>query len=401
MPLRGIRVIDWTQAQQGPVATSLLGDLGADVIHVENPVTGDMGRGFMRTIGAITGMPEGRNFYFEGNNRNKKSLTVDLKTEKGREIIYKLVEKSDVFFHNMRKGVAESLALDYKTLARINPRLIYGWSSGFGPVGPDSGRPGLDFSGQGQSGIMYAAGYPDMPPLTLASGVCDQMGAIVAAWGILAALVARERLGVGQEVNTSLLGSLLALQGLNINQRLWLGQKQKRIDRNKAGNPLWNYYRCSDNKWLILAMLGEQYWPMFCQTVGLKDLENDHRFENAEKREQNSAELVSKLDALFSSKPRAEWIEILGSKKDMIYAAVYDMDDVINDPQVLANKYVVDFDHSVYGPIKYFGFPVDLSETPMSIRKEAPKFGQHTEEVLLELGYNRDDIALLKDNNII
>ena len=154
LPLEGIRIIDWTQAQQGPVATALLGDLGADVIHIEKPVSGDMARGFMKTAGADTGMPEGRNFYFEANNRNKRSITVNLKTEEGRKIIYRLVEKSDVFLHNMRKGVADAVALDYKTLSGINSRLIYCWASGFGPVGPDSERPGLDFAGQGQSGTI-------------------------------------------------------------------------------------------------------------------------------------------------------------------------------------------------------------------------------------------------------
>jgi crotonobetainyl-CoA:carnitine CoA-transferase CaiB-like acyl-CoA transferase len=383
------------------VAAALLGDLGADVMHLENPVTGDFARGFMKAAGAVTGMPEGRNFYFEANNRNKRSIAVDLKKEKGKEIIYRLVEKSDVFLHNMRKGVAEKLALDFKSLSRYNSRLIYAWASGFGPVGPDSERPGLDFAGQGQSGMMYTAGFPDMPPLALASGICDQMGGIIAAWGILAALVGRERLGVGQEVNTSLLGSLLALQGLNVNQRLWLGQKQERINRSKARNPLWNYYQCSDGKWLILAMLAEDYWPVFCGTMGIGQLITDPMFEDAEKREENCEYLVSMLDDLFASKPREEWIKILGTERDLIYAVVNTMDDVVEDPQVIANKYIVNFDHPVFGTIKYFGFPLDFSETPMTIQREAPELGQHTEEVLLELGYNWEDITLLKDESVI
>jgi crotonobetainyl-CoA:carnitine CoA-transferase CaiB-like acyl-CoA transferase len=399
--LRGIKVIDWTQGQQGPLAAALLGDLGADVIHVEPPVTGEMGRGFLKAAGIVATMAEGRNFYFEANNRNKRGITVDLKKDRGREIIYRLIEKSDVFIHNMRKGVAEKLGLDYETLSRRNPRLIYAWASGFGPVGPDSERPGLDFTGQGQSGIMYGAGFPDMPPLPLASGMCDQMGAIILSWGILAALVARERLGVGQQVNTSLLGGVLALQGLNVNQRLWLGQKQERTDRAKARNPLWNYYQCRDGKWLILAMMGEHYWPLFCKTVGLEDLIARPVFESMEKREQNCEELVSILDDLFAGKSREEWIGILNTERDLIYSVVNDMDDVVRDPQVTANRYIVDFDHPVFGPIKYFGFPVHFSETPMAIQREAPELGQHTEEVLLEVGYNWEDIGLMKDEGVI
>lgn len=400
LPLEGIRIIDWTQAQQGPVATALLGDLGADVIHVEKPVTGDMARGFMKTAGAVTRMPDGRNFYFEANNRNKRSITLNLKTEGGRKIIYRLVEKSDVFLHNMRKGVADAVALDYKTLSDINPRLIYCWASGFGPVGPDSERPGLDFAGQGQSGVMYTAGYPDMPPLPLASGVCDQMGAVMAAWAVLAALVARERLGIGQEVNTSLLGSLLVLQGLNVTQRLWLGQKQERINRSEARNPLWNYYQCSDGKWLILSMLGEHYWPIFCRATGLGYLEKDPRFADRDKREENGPDLITILDDLFITKPRDKWIETLCREEDLIFSVVNTMDDVINDPQVTANDYIVDFNHPVFGPVKYFGFPVAFSKTPMAIQREAPELGQHTEEVLLEAGYTWDEITDFREKGI-
>jgi crotonobetainyl-CoA:carnitine CoA-transferase CaiB-like acyl-CoA transferase len=227
------------------------------------------------------------------------------------------------------------------------------------------------------------------------------MGAIMAAWGILAALVARERSGVGQEVDTSLLGSGLALQGNIVTQRLWLGQKQERIDRSKARLPLWNYYECADGKWLILAMLLEDYWPRFCKAVGLEKLINDPRFENAEKREENCEQLVSMLDELFAGKPREAWMKILAAEKDLIYGVVHTMDDVVEDPQVIANNYIVDFDHPVFGPVKYFGFPVGLSKTPMAIQREAPQLGQHTDEILLEIGYDRGDIAKLREDAVV
>ena len=212
-PLDGIRVLDWTIWQQGPVATMMLGDLGAEVIKLEERVGGDPGRGVMQIAGAKTGA---RNYYFEANNRHKKSVTLDLKKPEAKEIVYKLIKKSDVFVQNYRKGVAARLGLDYATLSKYNPKLIYASATGYGPQGPDSEEPSFDYMGLARSGIMTAAGEPDMEPMNVTGGIADQMGAIMLAHGITVALLARERLGIGQEVDTSHLGSMMALQGLNL-----------------------------------------------------------------------------------------------------------------------------------------------------------------------------------------
>lgn len=196
-PLDGIIVLDWTQWQMGPVAAAMLADLGAFVIHIENRATGDHGRNLK--FPGIDELPEGKAAYFETNNRGKKSIAIDLIKEEGKEIIYRLVKKSDVFLHNFRQGVPEDLKLDYETLSQYNPKIIYAASSGFGPNGPEAKEPAFDLLGIARSGIMTMLGGPDTPPLSIAGAIADQMGAVMTAYGILAAIVARERFGYRSE----------------------------------------------------------------------------------------------------------------------------------------------------------------------------------------------------------
>ena len=403
MALEGIRIVDWTIFQQGPVGTMMLADLGAEVIHVEERVGGDPGRGVMQIAWTMLGMQSNRNFYFEANNRNKKSLTVDLKKEKGREIIYRLVEKSDVFVQNFRKGVADRLGLGYQTLSRYNPKLIYASVTGYGPFGPDAAEPSFDYMGMARSGIMTAVGDPGSPPQYIFGGIADQMGAIMQAQGVLAALLARERLGIGQEVNTSHLGSMIALQGLNLSAQLIVGSEFKKVPRNKAPSHLWNHYQCGDSKWICLGMAqADRYWSDFCKALGIAELEKDPRFATMEKRAQHCEEFIAILDRVFASKPRDEWMKILKKGGDFIYTVVNSISDLPSDPQVLANDYVVDFDHPTMGPIKVVGQPVTFSKTPGSVRAPAPEFGEHTEQILIDLlGYTWEDIAQLKEEEVI
>src|SRR5262245_33564009 len=265
-PLEGIRVVDWTIWQQGPVSTVMLADLGAEIIKLEALDGGDPGRGILSVFGRPTGDIGGRNYYFEANNRHKKSLALDLKKPEAREIVYRLVESSDVFVQNFRKGVAARLGLDYSALSGRNRRLIYASATGYGPKGQDSAEPSFDYMGLARSGIMLAVGEPDMEPMNVTGGIADQMGAMMLAYGVLAALVARERFGVGQEVDASHLGAMSFLQGLNLACRLILGKEFKRFPRTNVPNPLWNHYRCADEKWICLAMpQSDRYWPDFCK----------------------------------------------------------------------------------------------------------------------------------------
>ncbi len=400
MPLEGLRVIDWTIWQQGPVASAMLGDLGAEVIKIENKEGGDPGRGIV----AIAGQKSDRlNFYFEANNRNKQSIALDLKQPEAREIIYRLAAVSDVFVQNFRKGVADRLGLGADELRGRNPRLIYANATGYGPEGPESGDPSFDHLGLARSGIMFAAGEPDMPPQAIGGGVADQMGAILLAYGVLAAVISRERYGIGQVVDASHLGSMSFLQGLSLTSRLINGAAFPRMPRARAFNPLWNHYRCGDDKWLALAMLQpDRYWADFARAIGRPDLETDPRFATMGARAGNCAALIEIMDQLFASKPRAEWLDILRKGGDFIFTIVNSLNDLPTDPQMLANDYIVDFDHPTHGKTQYVGIPVRLSETPGSIRAPAPEHGQHTEILLTELlGYDWDEVSGLRERGVI
>jgi crotonobetainyl-CoA:carnitine CoA-transferase CaiB-like acyl-CoA transferase len=402
MPLEGIRVVDWTIWQQGPIASAMLGDLGAEVIKLEAREGGDPGRGILRMAGLD--LSDRPNFYFEANNRNKKGIALDLKKPEAREVVHRLVERSDVFVQNFRQGVAARLGLDYAALRERNPRLVYASASGYGPQGPESGEPSFDHLGLARSGIMFAAGEPEMPPLAIAGGVADQMGGILLAYGVLAALLARERLGVGQQVDASHLGSMTWLQGLSVSSKLMMGFAIPRQARQRTGNPLWNHYRCEDGRWIALAMLQpDRYWADFCRALGRPELASDPRFADLRVRAQNAEACIAILDQHFASKPRAEWLRILReSPGDFIFTVVNAVDDLPADPQVRANDYVVEFEHPQHGRTQVLGVPIGLSETPGSVRLPAPEHGQHTEEVLVDLlGYSWDDVAEFRRREVI
>jgi crotonobetainyl-CoA:carnitine CoA-transferase CaiB-like acyl-CoA transferase len=401
-PLDGIRVVDWTIWQQGPVCTAMLGDMGAEVIKIESRDGGDPGRGIL----AVSGLDvsERPNFYFEANNRNKKGITLDLSKPEGQQIARELVDKSDVFVQNFRKGVAARLGLDYATLRERNPGLIYASASGYGPEGPDSGEPSFDMLGLARSGIMFAAGEPDMPPQGIAGAISDQMGAIMLAYGVTTALLARERLGIGQEIDASHLGSMSMLQGLSLSMKLMMGAAQPRTKRTHAYNPLWNHYRCEDDRWLAFGMPQPlRYWADLCRALGHPELADDERFSDMIGISKNAAAAIAIFDEAFATKTRDEWLRHLKeSEGDFIVSVVNRVDDLPDDPQVIANEYVTEFDHPQYGPTKMVGFPVRFSETPGSVRLPAPQLGQHTEEILMDvLGYDWEQIGELRTKEVI
>jgi len=405
MPLEGCRVLDWTIWQQGPLAAMMLGDMGAEVIKIEDRRTGDPMRGLLGSIGKIGGMKAlaQRNAYFEHCNRNKKSITLDLTKPKGKEIIYKLVEKSDVFLQNYRKGVAIRLGLDYPTLRQYNPKLIYASASAWGPKGPDIDRPSFDFTGVARSGIMTVMGEPGQPPVHMQAGIADQIGGIMTAYSVVTALYMREKLGVGQEVEASMLGGMTYLLGMLVDYKLISGVEQVKWVRATAGNPMWNYYKCKDDKWLVLGLLqSDRYWPDFCRALGIEHLEKDPRFADMNVRGANAPELISILDSVFITKTRAEWQDILSKHGDLLYEPINTITELIEDPQVQANDYVTEFQHPSLGKIPLVGFPMHFSNASTSVRLPVPEFGQHTEEVLQDvLGYTWDDITKLKAEEII
>ncbi|MFC1894018.1 CaiB/BaiF CoA transferase family protein [Chloroflexota bacterium] len=399
--LHGIRVLESTSWMQGPAVGSMLGDLGADVIKIEDRVHGDGVRGIMPTLRAQAGAKE-RNYVFESVNRNKRGIAVDLHKQAGRDIVYKLIQTADIFVHNLRPDVPQTLGIDYEALSSHNPKIIYVEASGMGPEGPDRLEPSYELTIMGRTGMLFMAGEPGSPPLMPLPGLGDMIGAMVATLATIAALLARERDGIGQKVSTSLLGSLLMVGNVPITGKLLMGSSLARRSTNTMANPLWNHYKCGDDKWINLAMLqADKHWPALCRLMGIEYLEKDPRFAAIEARSKNSEELITILNGVFGTKPQEEWVQRFRESGELIYGPINTIDDAVEDPQILANRYLIDYEHPVYGLSKLLGFPYQFSEAELSVKRPAPEFGQHTEEVLVESGYTWEDIIRLKEQEVI
>ena len=398
-PLEGVKVVELTMFQQGPVAGMRLGDLGADVIKIEAP-TGDPGRGFMRIIGAMVGL-KGRNYYFEHCNRNKRGIVIDLKKQEGLDVFYKLIDRADVFVNNLSIGAPIRMGIGPDDLMARNPRLIYAQASGWGRKGPDAEALSFDYTGIARSGLMMSCGEAGSPPTYMLPGIGDEMGALVCAWGVCAALYAREKTGKGQVVDTSLMGSVIGNLAFIMAAPSILGQEFPRETRSKAGNPLYNHYSCADGKWLAIAHLQpDRYWPKLLGAMDMTHMENDSRFNTVEARSQNAAELVEIFDRKFAEKTRDEWLSLL-EKAACIATPIQTPMEVVKDPQAQANDYMIRVDHPEEGPTNMTGFPWDFSDTPASYRRPAPKLGQHTEEILKELGLSTDEVNRLMDAGVV
>ena len=397
-PLDGIQILDLTIYQNGPWGTVMLSDMGADVIKIEDPVNGDPGRN-------LTPAGEGRRqirTYFQTMNRNKRSMTLNLKSQAGREVFYELARQADAITQNFRVGVVERLGVDYETIRKINPKIVYASVSGFGSKGPDAKDGVYDILGQARGGFMSLLSASDPHVNYKANGgLADQMGAITLAYGLVLGLMARERKGIGQHVEVSQLGGQMILQALAINGYLIHGDLPRARTRGRAGNPLFNIYRCADDRWVALGCIqSDRYWPAFCQVLGIAHLQDDPRFADHDTRSGHAKELTEVLDQHFAEKTRDEWIALL-KPEGVLCTPVQNYDDLPKDPQVIANEYLVDLEHPTEGTIKQVGVPVKLSETPGAAHSTAPEFGEHTEEILLAQGYDWDRIAGLREQGVI
>jgi crotonobetainyl-CoA:carnitine CoA-transferase CaiB-like acyl-CoA transferase len=337
--------------------------------------------------------------YFLAHNRGKRSVTLNLKTDEAREAVRKLVPQVDVMVHNFRPGVMEKLGLGYDDVRPLNPRLVYGHASGWGDQGPKAYHPSYDIAAQARSGLMSMTGEADGGPLPVGVAVADYIGAMNLALAVISALYARERTGVGQKVETSLLGSAIAAQAWELQYYLISGQL-KRGGRGHAYLPtIWRTFQTSDG-WAVVGGVGDDRWGPLCAALGMPELEHDERFANGGARMKNIDELYAVLDGRFLHKTTAEWIaELEGA--DMICAPVQDYPTLAADPQALANDYIMTVEHPSNGPTRVVGFPWKFSETPAVAAPAAPELGQHTEEVLLSLGYTWDDIGPLREAGAI
>jgi len=378
--------------------------MGAEVIKIEEIEGGDPGRYAPQILGVPNRSPEGLSYFFEMYNHGKKSLALDLKKEKGKEILYKLVEKSDVFITNFRRPAAARLGLDYETLKKYNPRLIYASSTAYGRHGPDGNLPGVDFAASNRAGITRGMLPPQEPPRIIV-GLADETGGIAIAFGVLAALYAREKQGIGQEFHTSLLASGMWVQSTMLGLTLMAGQEVPPWDRHNV-DPMYNYYRAGDGKWFTIcagvnAQFSQRYWPHFCRAIGRPDLLEDARFETVEMRLACAQELIELLDEIFATKPRDEWLRRL-READLPVAPVNSHTELINDVQVKANNYIVEFRHPVGRTLRHLNFPVEFTRTPADVCKPAPRLGEHNEEVLTGiLGYTPAQVEELRREGVI
>lgn len=401
--LEGIRVLELGHVVAVPAASATLADWGAEVLKVEPP-WGEMARGFKRLLGVSTMVKlDGgeANWYFQLLNRNKKALAVDLKKEAGRDILYKLVQRADVFVSNYELASLKRLKLDYATLSQLNPKLIYGVLTGYGTVGPDKDERGFDYAAAwARSGAQYQIGERGSPPPPQRPGMMDRVVAAHIVGGVLAALLHREKTGRGQELEFSLYHTGVWNLAEDFQSAL-VGTPISKQDRTKAANPIWNSYRAKDGKWFQLVMLqSDIQWPDFCRAIERPDLENDPRFNNMDTREEHCEELIRILDEIFASKNGDEW-ERRFKKNNCIYGRVDTPVEVISNPQAVANNFFAEIHHPLGGEMKVVTTPVKFCQNPASVRSPGPEIGQHTEEVLLDLGYTWDDMARLKDQGVI
>ena len=396
-PMDGIRVVEMGVWVAGPAAAGVLSDWGADVVKIEPPGMGDPCRSFQSMFGDLPFNP-----IFENDNRSKRSIVIDLRTEEGRAIADELIAGADVFVTNMRQAGLARIGLDHETLLAKYPRLVYGAITGYGLDGPDSHRAAYDISGfWARSGIAAALTSEGHHPPFQRGGMGDHNAGMTLAGGISAALFAREKSGKGQLVSTSLLRTGLYTLSFDLSIAVRLGVPIAVADRKTMGNPAINCYQDKDGRWFwIVGLEGERHWPPLCRCAGHPEWIDDPRFADRIQRAANAAELIAMLDEIFATKTREEWGKIFDAEQDMWWAPVQNTDEVMADPQVHAGGGFVDVPDGGT-TTRLPASPVDFGGTPWEPRAMSPDAGQHTDEVLAGLGRDVASIAALREKGVV
>jgi formyl-CoA transferase/CoA:oxalate CoA-transferase len=392
-PFDELFVLELGQAVAGPYIGTLLADLGAEVIHIERPKIGDLARYWIPIRGDLS-------FYFAVVNRNKKSMTIDLKHEKGREIFFKLAERADVIIENFVPGVVKKLGVDYENVRKINPDIIYCHISGFGQDGPYRDRPAFDQLIQGEVGIISYTGTRETPckinvPLT------DVFASLYGVYAILAALLRRERTGEGMEIDVSLFDCAVTMMLNLMNMSLVEGMSDEELRMGTKYFLATPYepYPAGDEKLVNIVVATEWHWKEFCKAVGLEHLIDDPKFATNQQRLKHRDELERLIVEKLKEKPRDEWIEIL-LKAGVPCGAVNTIREVVEHPQTKHRKTIVDVEYPNLGKIKLFNNPVKFSGFEIEVRRP-PKLGEHTEEILRSLGFGDEEIEVLRKEGVI
>ncbi|MFC2006425.1 CaiB/BaiF CoA transferase family protein [Chloroflexota bacterium] len=405
--LEGIKVVETAGAIAGPMAGRLLADWGAEIIHIEHPERGDMSRGSMsrrQQVGKYGGrlILSDIDYGSQMLNRNKKSLTLDLSQDTGRQIIYRLSENADVFISNFRPREMKKFKLEYEDLIQINPRIIYANVNAYGRKGPEKDLPSWEHTSYyAKSGVHHVLQMPGSPPVQVPGGSGDNVAALALALGIMTALFSRERSGEGQEVDVSLFQTGIYAIARDVSGALVTNQDRQPIERVDITNPLMNSYQTKDGRWLVVGIsLPDTYWSSFCRFIRREDLEHDPRFASFDPRVENHAALFHILEEVFRSSTLDEW-RIRLKDTGLPISPVQSLLEVITDPQAKANDFFVPLDHPAHGCMYVVANPIKLSKIPATIRVPAPEFSQHTEDILLEHGYTWDDIVQFKEKAVI
>ena len=384
-PLSGVKVLDLCRVVSGPYATMQLGDLGADVVKIEDPRNGDESRRYGPPFVA------GESAYFLSVNRNKRSCAVDLKSEAGRDLILALTEAADVVVENFRPGTLEKWGLGYAALTARNPRIILCSISGFGRTGPDAERPGYDLILQGESGVMDITGDADGPPMKVGTSIADLVTGLYATQAVLAALMKRQQNGQGGRVDVSMLDAMASLLTFNAGMYFATGESPRRRGNVHPTISPYEPFRVSDG-WINVGVANDKFWGIFCEVLGRRSLQDDPRFDTAPKRASNRAVLVELIAPVFATRTRSDWLETLGGA-GIPCGAIKTVGEVCEAPQLVERGMVQTMDHPVSGPVRFIARPLRFDDQPPAPSAPPPTLGQHTEEVLSEwLGWTADQV---------
>jgi crotonobetainyl-CoA:carnitine CoA-transferase CaiB-like acyl-CoA transferase len=401
-PLEGIKVLDFSIAVAAPFGAAMLADMGAEVVKIER-VQGEAqrlglpaGMDDVLDTSVVEKMPDTHSWM--AFNRGKKDLAVDIRKEKGLEIVLKLAKESDVILQSFRPGVAERLGIGYEDISKINPRVIYCSFSGYGKEGPVAHRAGGDMWSQAMSGIVSVMGYPGGAPQMLPFPACDHVGGMLVAYAVMTALFVRERTGTGQALTVNNLNAALYMQFSGFAEYLTGGKMPYKSGRS-YGTPPFGPLRAKDGDVLTIFGTGPM-WPDFCNLIGAEHLANDPRFSTDEARHENREEIGKLLDEVFSKKTRTEWQQIFREAR-MRCDPCLTYEEVCAHPQLEANDMIYTTTHPTRGDMKMLGVPVKLEKTPGQPQGPSPMLGQHTEEVLTRLGYSAGDISALEAEGVI